>query len=401
MSVPLPSQLRVHPAISEIPREAWNALVPADSVPFLEWDWLDALEQSGSAAAERGWRPSHVALWEGTRLMAAAPAYIRSDSHGEFVFDWTWASAAERAGIRYYPKLVVAVPFAPVTGARFLVAPGEVRASRVRQLVHGLVELARAQGMSSVHVLFPREAEAEELGELGFAVRHGVQYHWLNRGYGSFEDFLDRFRSKRRTQLKRERRAPAEQRIEIRTVRGAQLQQVDPGAVFDIYATTLGKYLFGRRYLTREFFERVLARLAHRIELVEARLDGRLVGGAFNVASPLALYGRYWGSFEEHPFLHFNVCLYHPIEEAIARNLSRFEPGAGGEHKLVRGFEPSLTYSAHWIFDMRLDRAIRQFLEHERNAIRQGLPRWQEDTGFRRTPALPGRGGRQESGDGP
>ncbi|HZA14838.1 MAG TPA: GNAT family N-acetyltransferase [Myxococcaceae bacterium] len=400
MSAPLSSQLRVHPAISEIPRDTWNALVPADSVPFLEWEWLDALESSGSAAAERGWRPSHVALWEGTRLVAAAPAYIRSDSHGEFVFDWTWATAAERVGIRYYPKLVLAVPFAPVTGARFLVAPGEGRAARVRQLVHGLVELARGQGLSSVHILFPREAEAEELGQLGFAIRHGVQYHWLNRGYRSFEEFLERFRSKRRTQLRRERRAPGEQRIVLRTVRGAELAQVDPGSVFDIYAATVGKYLFGLRYLTPAFFERVFSTLAHRLELVEARRDGRLVGGAFNVASPETLYGRYWGCFEEHPFLHFNVCLYHPIEEAIARGLSRFEPGAGGEHKLVRGFEPSLTYSAHWIFDMRLDRAIRQFLEHERNAIRDGLPRWYQDTGFRRTAPLPTPGGRREGGHG-
>jgi uncharacterized protein len=383
MSAPLPSQLRVHPAISEIPREAWNALVPEDSVPFLEWDWLDALEESASAVPERGWRASHVGLWEGTRLVAAAPAYVKSDSHGEFVFDWTWASAAERSGIRYYPKLVVAVPFSPVTGARLLVAPGEDRAARVRQLANGLLELARGQGLSSVHVLFPGQGEAEELSALGFAVRHGVQYHWHNQGYRSFDEFLDRFRSKRRTQLKRERRAPGEQHIVIRTVRGVELHRVAPADVFALYAVTLGKYLFGQQYLTREFFDRVFASLPHRLELVEARQDGRLIGGAFNAVSPHALYGRYWGCFEEHPFLHFNVCLYHPIEEAITRGLQRFEPGAGGEHKLVRGFDPSLTYSAHWIFDRRLDTAVRQFLEHERRAIRQGLPRWQEETGFR------------------
>jgi predicted N-acyltransferase len=383
MSAPLPFQLRVHPAISDIPREAWNALVPEDSVPFLEWDWLDTLEQSASAIPERGWRPWHVALWEGVRLVAAAPAYLKSDGHGEFVFDWTWASAAERTGVRYYPKLVVAVPFSPVTGARLLVAPGEDRALRVRQLAHGLLEMARGRGLSSVHVLFARESEAEELRALGFAVRHGVQYHWQNHGYRSFEDFLERFRSKRRTQLKRERRAPAEQHIAIRTLRGEELDRVDPADVFALYSVTVSKYLFGQQYLTRDFFERVFARLPHRLELVEARRDGRLIGGAFNAVSPHALYGRYWGCFEEHPFLHFNVCLYHPIEEAIARGLERFEPGAGGEHKLVRGFEPSLTYSAHWIFDPRLDRAVRQFLEHERNAIRQGMPRWQEETGFR------------------
>jgi uncharacterized protein len=278
---------------------------------------------------------------------------------------------------------VVAVPFSPVTGSRLLVAPGEDRAVRVPQLAHGLLEIARGQGLSSVHVLFPREEEAEELHALGFAIRHGVQYHWHNRGYRSFDDFLERFRSKRRTQLKRERRAPAEQRIVIRTLRGAELHQVDPGEVFALYGATLGKYLFGQQYLTRDFFERVFARLPHRLELVEARRDGRLIGGAFNAVSLNALYGRYWGCFEELPFLHFNVCLYQPIEEAIARGLQSFEPGAGGEHKLVRGFDPSLTYSAHWIFDRRLDVAVRQFLQHERNAIRQGLPRWQDETGFR------------------
>lgn len=367
----------------ELPRDGWNALVPPDAAPFLQWDWLNALEESGSVTAERGWRPAHLALWEGTRLIAAAPSYVKYDSHGEFVFDWTWATAAERLGFRYYPKLVIAVPLTPATGPRFLIAQGEDRAARIRELATGALQFARSEGFSSLHVLFPTEAEARALEEVGLSVRLGVQYHWRNRGYSSFDDFLQGFRSKRRTQLRRERRAAAEQGIQIRTLRGDELAAVDPDAVFHIYASTVDKYLFGQRYLTRAFFTQVLQKARSGVELVEARKEGRLVGGAFNVSSATALFGRYWGCFEEHAFLHFNVCLYHPIEEAIARGISRFEPGAGGEHKLVRGFEPSLTWSAHRIFHPRLDAAVRLFLEQESAAIREGLPRWQEECGLR------------------
>lgn len=384
MSAVLPSQLRVHAALREIPREAWNALVPPDGAPFLEWDWLHALEESGSVTSERGWRPAHLALWQGARLVAAAPAYVKSDSHGEFVFDWSWASAAERLGFHYYPKLVLAVPLTPATGPRFLVAQGEDREARIRQLAQGALEFARSEGLSSVHALFPQQSEAALLESLGYGVRLGVQYHWLNGGYASWEDFLQRFRSKRRNQLRRERRAPAEQGIELRTLRGDELAGVDPEAVYAIYTSTIDKYLFGQRYLNLEFFRQVLRQCRSRIEWVEARKDGRLVAGAFNLTSGNVLYGRYWGCLEEHPFLHFNVCLYHSIEEAIARGVTRFEPGAGGEHKLVRGFEPRLTWSAHWIFHPRLDAAVRSFLAQEAGALREGLPRWQEETGFRR-----------------
>lgn len=369
----------------DIPRDAWNALVPEEGLPFLEWDWLNALEESGSVTRERGWQPSHLTLWEGARLVAAAPAYLKYDSHGEFVFDWTWASAADRLGFRYYPKLVLAIPLTPATGARLLVAAGEDRPARMAQLLRGAVELARGEGLSSIHVLFPREEEAEALAAVGFAIRLGVQYHWRNAGYQSADDYLARFRSKRRHQLKRERRAPGEQGIELRTIRGDALADVDPEQVFRIYASTVDKYFFGNRYLTPAFFKLVLERFRSRVEVVEARKDGKLIAGAFNVASPKVLYGRYWGCFEEYPFLHFNVCLYHSIDEAIARGIERFEPGAGGEHKLVRGFEPSLTRSAHWIFHPRLDAAVRNFIEQEGAAIAEGMPRWLEETGFRTT----------------
>jgi len=383
MSAPLPVQLRLHTSISDISREAWDGLLDEDSIPFLEWRWLEALEESGSISPAAGWHPRHLSLWRGSRLVAAAPAYLKAHSHGEFVFDWSWASAAERVGLRYYPKLVLAVPLTPATGRRILVAPGENRAERTRELLSGALEYARSENLSSVHVLFPTEEECGPIEAAGFAVRLGVQYHWLNHGYASTEDFLARFNSRRRNQLRRERRAPKEQGIDIRTRRGEELLSVDPNEVFKLYCTTVDKHVWGYRHLEPSFFRRVLSGFRDRVELVEARRGGRLIAGAFNLASPTALYGRYWGCFEEHPFLHFNVCLYHSIDECILRGTGRFEPGAGGEHKLVRGFEPRLTYSAHWLFHHGLDKAVRAFLSHERAAIQAGLPAWHRETGFK------------------
>lgn len=383
MSTPPPLQVRVVQAITDVPESAWNALLGEDDAPFLEWQFLASLEESGSAVPEKGWHPNHFSLWRGSELVAAAPGYLKDDSHGEFVFDFSWASAAERVGERYYPKLILAVPFTPATGSRCLVRPGEDRLERQRDLWSAALEFGKSAGLSGVHVLFCTEAESRTLEELGFATRLGVQYHWRNADFASTEAFLARFNSKRRNQLKREMRAPIEQGVVIRTVKGAELANIAPKELFDLYASTVDKHVWGQRYLSPDFFARMLAKFSHRMELVEARENGKLIAGAFNLAGPRVLYGRYWGAFEEKPFLHFNVCLYHSIEDAIARKLVRFEPGAGGEHKLTRGFEPSLTYSAHWLFHPGLDRAVRQFLTHEQEAVRQGLPQWQAETGFK------------------
>ncbi|HET9038213.1 MAG TPA: GNAT family N-acetyltransferase, partial [Myxococcaceae bacterium] len=308
MSQSLPTQLKVLHAISDVPETAWNALIDDDAVPFLEWRWLEALETSGSVAEASGWEPRHLTLWRGHRLVAAAPAYRKSDSSGEFVFDFSWATASERAGVPYYPKLVLAAPLTPATGRRFLVAPGEDRVSRTLELARGALELAREEGLSSVHVLFPTESEAMALEPLGFAVRQGVQYHFLNEGYRTPEEVLERFNSKRRNQLRRERRAPAEQGLTLRVLRGDALAEADPRETFRLYASTVDKFAWGRRYLNPRFFARVLEHFRHRVELVQAFAGGRVVAGAFNLASDRVLYGRYWGCFEEHPFLHFNVC---------------------------------------------------------------------------------------------
>jgi predicted N-acyltransferase len=383
MSESLPTQLKVHRSIGEVPEVGWNALLDDEAAPFLEWGWLEALESSGSVAPRNGWEPRHLTLWRGHRLVAAAPAYAKSDSNGEFVFDFSWATASERVGIPYYPKLVLAAPLTPATGRRFLVLPGEDRAVRTRELARGALELAHAESFSSVHVLFPTAEEAGALEALGFAVRHGVQYHFLNAGYRTPEDVLQRFNSKRRNQIRRERRAPAAQGLEIRTVRGDGLAEVDPKEAFRLYRSTVEKFVWGRQYLTASFFAKVLERFRHRVELVQARRGDRVVAQAFNLSSDQVLYGRYWGCFEEVPFLHFNVCIYAGMDETVRRGLLRFEPGAGGEHKLVRGFTPSLTYSAHALFHPGLDRAVREFLAHERAAIASGMPAWQAETGFK------------------
>lgn len=385
MSGTLPTQVKLLESIRDVSREAWDALVDEQGAPFLEWGWLEALESSGSVHPATGWRPRHLTLWRGNHLVAAAPAYLKDDSHGEFVFDWSWATAAERVGLRYYPKLILAAPLTPATGRRVLVAPLEDRAARTRELMRAAVEYARSEGLSSLHVLFPTEEEATLLGEEGFGIRHGVQYHFVNEGYRSFDDVLARFTSKRRNQIRRERRATLDNHIQLRTLRSEALAQVDPGEVYRLYASTVDKFAWGRRYLTEDFFVRVLQDFRHRVELVQALRAGRVIAGAFNVAGAEALYGRYWGCFEEVPFLHFNVCVYQGMEETVGRGLKRFEPGAGGEHKLVRGFLPRLTYSAHWIFHGPLDRAVREFLGHERTAIAQGMPAWQAETGFKRT----------------
>jgi len=376
------TSLRLLGAIDEVPAAAWDALLGADSTPFVRHAWLHALEASGVASPATGWTPMHLTLWRGDTLVAAAPAYRRDDSRGEFVFDWGWAEAAQAAGIRYYPKLTVAVPFTPATGERMLVAPGEDRPALERALAAAAVSVAKDGRLSSVHVLFPIERQAAALEAAGYALRVGVQYHWRNAGYRTWEDFLARFASKQRANIRRERAAAEKQGISIRTLRGDEVRGLDPDLVHRVYLSTVDKLVWGMRYLNRDFFARVLATVPG-VEWVEAARGGRTIAGAFNVASPTRLYGRYWGALEEHPFLHFHVCYYHSIEACIARGIEVFEPGAGGEHKLSRGFEPVLTSSAHWIADRRLDRAVRDFLEREAFLVEARVASYRSSTGLR------------------
>lgn len=378
------------PGLDAVSEAAWDALLAGDeaATPFQRWVWLDALEKGGCAVPARGWHPHHLALFRGETLIAAAPAYVRDDSHGEFVFDFQWARAAERAGIRYYPKLVLAVPFTPAQGRRVLVAPGEDRAARTRDLLAFAVRAAEAEGLSGVHLLFATPEELAWAEAEGGAHRAGVQFHWRNPGYRSVDDFLARFASKRRNQLRREWRAPGEQGVEIQTRRGDALSVDDAGQVHTLYASTVDRFLWGRRYLTPAFFADVLGRFRQHLELVEARVGDRVIAGAFNVASETHLYGRYWGCVEARPFLHFNVCYYHSIAECIHRGVKVFEGGAGGDHKLARGFEPAVTGSAHWIFHPGLSRAIGEFVGREREAVLSELPALAEASGLCRPTAV-------------
>jgi len=374
--------VHVRDAIADVPAPEWDRLwahEPARATPFLQHAWLDALEQSGAVAARAGWVPRHLTLRRAGRLVAAAPAYARSDSDGDFGRDWAWAEAAERAGIPYYPKLVLGVPFTPVTGRRFLVAAGEDRAAAVRALAAAARAVCEEEGIRSLHVLFPAADEAPELEAAGLALRVDFQYHWLNEGYRSFDDFLARFPSKRRNAVRRERAEPGRQGIAIRTVRGEELGENAAGwarEVSALHRASVDRMAWGRRFVDRAFYERVFRAMPGSLEVVEARRGGRLVAMAFNAASPERLYGRYWGCREEHRFLHFNVCLYHSVEEAIRRGFLAFEPGAGGEHKLARGFEPAETWSAHVFLDPRLDAPVRRHLQVELRERQRALERW-------------------------
>ena len=360
--------VRVLTAVSEVRRADWDALVSATSTPFVRHAWLQAVERSGCATARTGWDPRHLTLWRGTKLIAAAPGYARDDSDGDFSRDWDLAASLSRGQVGYYPKLALTVPFTPCTGERLLVAPGEDRAICAERIVHAARKLCADEGYPTWQVLFPDEAGAREIEQAGMALRVSWQFHWRNEGYGSMADFLARFNSKRRHMLRREMAAPAEQGIEIRTVRGEELRR-DPAGwakrAHALHRSTVDKLMWGRRWLNEKFYLSVFAEMPDAVEVVGAFRGAELIAGAFNVASPLRLYGRYWGCFEEHPFLHFNVCYYHSIADCIARGLQVFEGGAGGEHKLARGFLPALTWSAHGFTDARLDRAVREHLVRE------------------------------------
>jgi hypothetical protein len=380
-------ELSTHESVREIGEVEWNALMREDTPPFLKWTFLDTLERTGCVTPDRGWLPCHLALRQGGVLVGIAPAYLKGNSEGEFVFDHGWASFAEgRLRIPYYPKLIIAVPFTPATGPRLLVRPGSDMNELVRALSGGLVKLSKRLSVSSAHVLFPSEDQALAFAGAGFAHRVGLQFHWQNLGYATFDDFLSRFTSKRRNQIRRETRAPAEQGLELVAMNGKELGPELIDAMYGFYLSTVNKYHWGRQYLNRAFFEELCARQPEDVLAVVARdkASGKAIAGAFNLVGGGALYGRYWGATEDRPFLHFNVCYYRGIAECIERKLSLFEPGAGGEHKLARGFEPTLTHSAHHLVDRRLDAAVRDFVERERQQVSKHVCAYKEDPVIRR-----------------
>jgi len=377
----VPPSVRVLASIDEVPRAAWDALV-ADESPFLEWEWLAALEAGRTVTRETGWLPQHLTLWDGDELLGACPLYVKAHSMGEFVFDQTWATAAHRAGISYYPKLLVAVPFTPVVGARFLARPRD--AAMVRVTLAGVLENLCGQDFSSVHVNFCRPEEGDALAARGWLRRCGFQYHWRNEGFGTFDDYLGSLRSKRRNQTRRERRELDGQGVRIRSYVGDQVPDGVASLVYRLYRTTVDDNPWGQRYLSSAFFERVLERFRDRVCLILAHQGDEVVAGTFNVQKGEALYGRYWGAFRMLRHLHFNVCYYAAIEHCITAKLSRFEPGAGGEFKHLRGFDATPTESLHWIRDRRFRAAVADYLERERTAVADEIEWYDENTAHKR-----------------
>jgi hypothetical protein len=358
--------------VRELPAAEWNALV-GDESPFLEWEWLASLEEAGCVGGKSGWTPRPLVVRQAGRVVAAVPLYVKTHSEGEFVFDWGWADAAERAGIPYYPKLLVGVPFTPVTGARFLVAAGEPRAEWIARLGAALVELCAESDLSGVHVNFCRDDEIEALREIGYELRVGVQYHWRNAGYACFDDWLARFRSKRRNQIRRERREVVESGVRVETLAGDAIPDALFEPMFRFYLATVRGRAWGRQYLNRKFFALIAERFRSRLCFVTAHADGEPIAGTFNVAKGDVLYGRYWGATRDVRNLHFEVCYYAAVEHCIARGLARFEPGAGGDYKQARGFDGEPTYSLHWLAEPRLRAAVGRFLEEERARTQGGI----------------------------
>ncbi|HEY6859091.1 MAG TPA: GNAT family N-acetyltransferase [Pseudolabrys sp.] len=381
-------QIRIAQSLAEVPAAAWNACAnqsaehsiqvkhevsPSElstrgqvNNPFILHEFLSALEESRSVGGRTGWQPRHLLAEDAKgNLLGAAPCYVKTHSRGEYVFDHGWAEAFERAGGDYYPKLQIAVPFTPVTGPRLLAASGPVRDAVRGALADALIEITTASELSSAHVTFLTEPEWRALGNRGFLQRTDQQFHWENAGYTNFEDFLNRLASRKRKTIRRERNEALRAGIEVCWLTGGDLTEAVWDAFFSFYMET-GSRKWGRPYLTREFFSLVGEKMRDRILLVMARRAGRWIAGAINFIGADTLYGRNWGATEHHPFLHFEICYYQAIAYAIANGLKRVEAGAQGEHKLTRGYLPHTTYSAHFIANPALRRAVADYLSRER-----------------------------------
>ena len=379
-------QITVHDGIADIGQAAWDACEDPSGDPFVSYAFLHACEASGSATPPQGWAPRHLALRdEDNAVLGVMPLYLKGHSQGEYVFDHSWADAYERAGGRYYPKLLGAVPFTPATGPRFLNHPDADRATVRQALIQGAVTLTERLGVSSLHVNFPTENDWRAMTDAGLLPRRDMQFIWRNDGYQSFDDFLAALSSNRRKTIRRERR-DARAGLDIRVLTGADLNADAWDAFFAFYMDT-GSRKWGRPYLTRDFFTRVGQTMADRIALVMAFRDGTPIAGALNFIGRDALYGRQWGTLEDAPFLHFELCYYQAIDFAISRGLSRVEAGAQGEHKIARGYLPSPVYSSHFIADPALREPVADYLRREGQAVEAEIVALTEDQSpFRREP---------------
>lgn len=376
-------------SISAIEPSHWAALVEHES-PFLDYHFLRLLESTGCTGELAGWYPQILVAYEEPsspeapkHVVGALPFYVKTNSAGEFIFDWSWADAAYRAGIDYYPKAVVAIPFSPVSARKVLVSPDlpeEQRTQLGKAMIAASMEIAQKQDLSSVHYNFLQPDEVELFDEFPTYIRHTMQYHWQNdtasgqgEPYKDFDHFLQRFRSKRRANIRRERRKLKQQGVTTEILRGDDITEELMATMFGFYLNTIDKFYYGQQYLTEDFFLALPEYCRDDLHIVIAKQNGEAFAGAFNLYKHDRLYGRYWGCSKDVEFAHFEVCMYTPIEWCIEHGVMSFEPGAGGEHKYERGFEPTKIYSAHFIRDFRLSHGIERFLAQERAARTQQI----------------------------
>jgi predicted N-acyltransferase len=379
--------VRIATGAAEIGAVAWNACANpsggADPHPFTRYEFFAACEASGSATRRTGWQPVHLVVERGGKTVGILPMYLKNHSQGEYVFDSSWADALDRAGGDYYPKLQASVPFTPVTGRRFLIAAGEDEEEIRAALIAGGAAAVKELGASSLHVTFLTEEEWRAAGAIGFLQRTDQQFHWLNHGYKDFDQFLAELSSSKRKNLRKERAAVREAGVEFDWLTGSDIKEKDWDRFFTFYMDTGGRK-WGRPYLTRDFFSRVGHTMADQTLIVMAKRNGRPIAGALNFFGEGVLFGRNWGCTEYIPFLHFETCYYQAIDFAIARGFAKVEAGAQGAHKLLRGYMPTHTYSAHYIVHPGLRRAVADYLAREREAVTEHIEELSERGPFRK-----------------
>jgi predicted N-acyltransferase len=388
----LTTTARILNSLSEISADDWNRCAnPGGEIsydPFLRHDFLAALENSGSTTAETGWQPFHLALEDDASLIGVVPMYVKSHSQGEYVFDQSWADAWHRSGQSYYPKLQSSIPFTPATGRRLLTADGS--ATSEEALLGACVQVTEQIKVSSLHLTFLPESQWQIAGKSGLLQRIDQQFHWHNQGYHSFDDFLADLASKKRKNLKRERREATTADVEIQRLTGSELREEHWDAFYEFYIDT-GNRKWGSPYLTRSFFSMINETMADDILLIMCRRNGRYIAGALNFIGGDTLFGRNWGCIEHHAFLHFETCYYQAIEFAIERGLKKVEAGAQGSHKVARGYLPQATYSAHWICDTGFRKAVADYLKEERHYVAQDIEYTEQRSPFKSTIELPAR----------
>ena len=358
---------RVISSINDVPAKDWNACA-GKANPFVRHEFLHALELSGSVSAKTGWLPQHLLIdGEDGNLAACMPMYLKNHSYGEYIFDWGWAEAYERAGGKYYPKLQSAVPFTPATGNRMLVRD-DLSNDYYSALIASMLQLSRKHNVSSLHVTFPPKAQWDLLGKSGFLLRTSKQFHWKNCGYETFDHFLSVLSSRKRKAIKKERQKVADQGITLKSLSGDELHEVHWDAFYDFYIDTIGRK-YGHPYLTRDFFSMIGKTMPELAVLVTAEFKGRMVAGALNLKGKDTIFGRNWGCLEDFKFLHFEACYYQAIDFAIEHKLQWVEAGAQGPHKIQRGYLPREVYSAHWIENKNFRNAVEKFVEQERREV--------------------------------